>query len=102
MFMRWVHKFFEDNDLKKHKKLVLLLDSLLGRLIWGFNLFLKLKGLRLLVKGKFGKAGSVRKSRRYIRKGKCSSTSKNIAMTSQTKVIRTLTGVFSIKLEIFY
>lgn len=102
MFMRWVRYFFEKNDLKKHKKLFLLLDSLLGKVIWNFNLFLKLKGLKLSMRGKFGKAGSVRKTRRYIKKGKCTSTSKNIAMFSQTKVIRTLTGVYSLKLELFY
>ena len=102
MFMRWVRYFFEKNDLKKHKKLFLLLDSLLGKVVWNFNLFLKLKGLKLSMRGKFGKAGSVRKTRRYIKKGKCTSTSKNIAIFSQTKVIRTLTGVYSLKLELFY
>lgn len=55
-----------------------------------------------MLRGKFGKAGSVRKTRRYIRKGKCSYTSKNIALVNQTNVIRTLTGVFSIKLEVFF
>lgn len=102
MFMKWVRRFFEKDEIKKHKKLFLLLNTLLGKVIWGFNIFLKLRGLRTTVKGKFGKAGSVRKSRRYIKRGKCSYTSKNIAMVSQTKVIRTLTGVFSIKLEVFY
>lgn len=102
MFMRWVRKFFEKNDLKKHKKLFLLMNRLLGSFIWSFNIFLKLKGIRFVMRGKFGKAGSVRKSRRYIKRGKCTSTSKNVAMTSQTKVIRTLTGVFSLKLELFF
>lgn len=65
-------------------------------------MFLNLKGLRVSLRGKFGKAGSVRKIRRYIRRGKCSYSSKNLAMSEQTKVIRTITGVFSIKIEIFF
>lgn len=55
-----------------------------------------------MLRGKFGKAGSVRKTRRYIKKGKCSYTAKNIALTSQTNIIRTFTGVFSIKFEVFF
>lgn len=102
MFMRWVKKFFEKNDLKRHKKLFILMNRLLGSFIWSFNIFLKLKGIRFIMRGKFGKAGSVRKSRKYVKRGKCTSTSKNVAMTSQTKVIRTLTGVFSLKLELFF
>jgi hypothetical protein len=102
LFMDWMRKYFENNNLKKHRKLFLLLNTLLGKLIWNYNIFLQLKGLRLVLRGKFGKAGSVRKTRRYIRKGKCSYTSKNIALVNQTNVIRTLTGVFSIKLEVFF
>lgn len=70
--------------------------------MWGNNLFLQLKGMRVVLRGKFGKAGSVRKIRRYIRRGKCSYTTKKIALINQTNVIKTLTGVFSIKFEVFY
>ena len=94
--------YFERTNLKKHRKLFLLLNLLLGKLVWNYNIFLQLKGLRVVLLGKFGKAGSVRKTRRYIRRGKCSYTSKNIALINQTNVIRTLTGVFSIKMEIFF
>lgn len=102
LFMDWMRKYFESTNLKKHRKLFLLLNTLLGKLIWNYNIFLQLKGLRVVLRGKFGKAGSVRKTRRYIRKGKCSYTSKNIALVNQTNIIRTLTGVFSIKLEVFF
>ena len=102
LFMAWMRGYFERTNLKKHKKLFLLLNLLLGRLIWNYNIFLQLKGLRVVLRGKFGKAGSVRKTRRYIKKGKCSYTAKNIALTSQTNIIRTLTGVFSIKFEVFF
>ncbi len=102
LFMDWMRKHFERTNLKKHKKLFLLLNFLLGRLIWNYNIFLQLKGLRVVLRGKFGKAGSVRKTRKYIRRGKCSYTTKNIALINQTNVIRTLTGVFSIKMEIFF
>ena len=100
--MKWLQKFFESRDLKKHRKVVILLGILLGKFAWGFNIFTKLKGLRVSIIGKFGKAGSVRKSRKYIKRGKCSFTSKKIAMVTQTKIIRTITGVFSVKLELFY
>ena len=100
--MAWMRGYFERTNLKKHRKLFLLLNLLLGRLIWNYNIFLQLKGLRVVLRGKFGKAGSVRKTRRYIKKGKCSYTTKNIALTSQTNIIRTLTGVFSIKFEVFF
>ncbi len=102
LFMEWMRKYFEKTNLKKHRKLFLLLNLLLGKLIWNYNIFLQLKGLRVILKGKFGKAGSVRKTTRYIKKGKCSYTSKNIALINQTNIIRTLTGVFSIKFEIFF
>lgn len=102
LFMGWMQGYFEKTNLKKHRKLFLLLNFLLGKLIWNYNIFLRLRGLRLVLRGKFGKAGSVRKTRKYIRKGKCSYTSKNIALINQTTLIRTLTGVFSIKLEIFF
>ncbi len=102
LFMKWLQKFFESRDLKKHRKVVILLGILLGKFAWGFNIFTKLKGLRVSIIGKFGKAGSVRKSRKYIKRGKCSFTSKKIAMVTQTKIIRTITGVFSVKLELFY
>ncbi len=97
-----MRKHFEKTNLKKHKKLFLLLNLLIGRFIWSYNLFLGLQGLRVALIGKFGKAGSVRKSRRYIKKGKCSYTTKKIALINQTNIIRTLTGVFSIKMEVFY
>lgn len=102
LFMEWMRKYFEQTNLKKHRRLFLLLNIIIGRLIWGHNLFLQLKGLRVTLRGKFGKAGSVRKTRKYIRRGKCSYTTKKIAMISQTNVIRTLTGVFSIKFEVFF
>ena len=102
LFMKWMRKYFEKMNLKKHRKLFLLLNFLLGKLVWNYNMFLNLKGLRISLRGKFGKAGSVRKTRKYIKKGKCSYTSKNIALTSQTNVIRTLTGVFSIRMEVFF
>jgi len=102
LFMNWLRKYFEDRDLKKHRKVVILLGILLGKFAWGFNIFTRLKGLRVSIIGKFGKAGSVRKSRKYIKRGKCSFTSKKLAMVTQTKVIRTITGVFSVKLELFY
>ena len=102
LFIKWIRKYFEKHDLKKHKKLFLLLKYLLGSFIWNHNLLFKLKGVRLILRGKFAKAGSVRKSRKYIKRGKCSYTSKNIALVNQTKTIRTSTGVFAIKLEIFF
>jgi len=102
LFMDWMRKHFEKTNLKKHRKLFLLLNLLLGKFIWNYNIFLNLQGLRVALIGKFGKAGSVRKSRRYIRRGKCSYTTKKIALINQTNVIRTLTGVFSIKFEVFY
>ena len=102
LFMDWMRKYFERTNLKKHRKLFLLLNLLLGKLVWNYNLFLQLKGLRVVLRGKFGKAGSVRKTRKYIKRGKCSYTSKNIALVNQTNVIRTLTGVFSIKFEVFF
>ena len=102
IFMDWMKKYFEKTNLKKHRKLFLFLNILIGRLIWSHNLFLQLKGMRVSLLGKFGKAGSVRKTRRYIRRGKCSYTTKKIAIISQTNIIRTLTGVFSIKFEVFF
>lgn len=102
LFMEWMRKYFEKTNLKKHRKLFLLLNLLLGKLVWNYNIFLQLKGLRVILRGKFGKAGSVRKTRKYIRRGKCSYTAKNIALINQTNIIRTLTGVFSIKFEVFF
>ncbi len=102
LFMDWMRKYFEKTTLKKHRKLFLLLNLLLGKFIWSYNLFLQLKGLRVVLRGKFGKAGSVRKTRKYIRRGKCSYTTKKIALINQTNLIRTLTGVFSIKFEVFF
>lgn len=102
LFMDWMRRHFEKTNLKKHRKLFLLLNLLLGKFIWNYNLFLSLQGLRVSVIGKFGKAGSVRKSRRYIKRGKCSYTTKRIGLISQTNIIRTLTGVFSIKMEVFF
>lgn len=102
LFMDWMRNYFEKTNLKKHRKLFLLLKLLLGKFIWNYNIFLQLKGLRVVLRGKFGKAGSVRKTRKYIRRGKCSYTTKNIALINQTNVIRTLTGVFSIKFEVFF
>lgn len=97
-----MRKYFEKTNLKKHRKLFLLLNLLLGRFVWSYNLFLQLKGLRIILRGKFGKAGSVRKTRKYIKRGKCSYTTKKIALINQTNLIRTLTGVFSIKFEVFF
>ena len=102
LFVKWIRKYFEKNNLKTHKKLFLLFKYLLGNFIWNYNLFFELKGLRLILRGKFGKAGSVRKTRKYIKKGKCSYTSKNLALVHRSTVIRTNTGTFAIKLEIFY
>jgi len=102
LFMDWMRKYFERTNLKKHRKLFLLLNLLLGKLVWNYNLFLQLKGLRVILRGKFGKAGSVRKTRKYIKRGKCSYTAKNIALVNQTNIIRTLTGVFAIKFEVFF
>lgn len=102
ILIKWIRKYFEKHHLKKHKKLFSLLSFLFGKLIWEYNLYFRLKGLRVAVRGKFGKAGSVRKSRRYIKRGKCSYSSKKLALTHATKFIRTLTGTFSYKMELFY
>lgn len=102
LFMEWMRSYFERANLKTHRKLFLLLNLLLGKFIWNYNLFLQLKGLRVVLRGKFGKAGSVRKTRKYIRRGKCSYATKKIALINQTNIIRTLTGVFSIKFEVFF
>lgn len=102
LFMDWMRKYFETTNLKKHRKLFLLLNLLIGKLVWNYNLFLQLKGLRVILRGKFSKAGSVRKTRKYIRRGKCSYTTKKIGLVTQTNIIRTLTGVFAIKFEVFF
>ena len=102
LFVKWIRKYFEKNNLKKHKKLFLLFKYLLGSFIWNHNIFFRLRGLRFILRGKFGKAGSVRKTRKYIKRGKCSYTSKNLALVHKSTVIRTTTGTFSIKLEIFF
>lgn len=102
LFVRWIRKYFERNNLKRHKKLFLLFKYLLGNFIWNYNLFFQLRGLRFILRGKFGKAGSVRKTRKYIKRGKCSYSSKKLALVHKTTVIRTTTGTFSIKLEIFF
>lgn len=102
LFAKWLKKYFEKIDLKKHRKLFIFLSFLLGHFIWQYNIFFSLKGLRLTLRGKFGKAGSVRKVRKYIKKGKCSYSSKNLALVHRSFVIRTITGVFGIKLEIFF
>ncbi len=102
LFIRWIRRYFEKNNLKKHKKLFLLFKYLLGNFIWNYNIFFRLRGVRFILRGKFGKAGSVRKSRKYIKRGKCSYSSKNLALVHRSTVIRTTTGTFSIKLEIFF
>lgn len=102
LFMKWMRKYFEKINLKKHRKLFLLLNFLLGKFIWNFNLFLNLSGVRVALRGKFAKAGSVRKIRKYIKHGKCSYTSKKLATVNNTNTIRTTTGVFSIKMELFF
>lgn len=60
------------------------------------------KGVNLSLKGKFAKAGSVRKSRRYIISGQSSRTSKQLGVYSKKLVIRTVTGVLGLKLSIFF
>ena len=102
LFMKWMRKYFEKINLKKHKKLFLLLKFLIGKLIWNFNLYLNIKGARIVLRGKFAKAGSVRKTRKYIKYGKCSYTSKQLASINETNIIRTTTGAFAIKMEIFF
>lgn len=102
LFMKWMRKYFEKINLKKHKKLFLLLKFLIGKFIWNFNMFLNIKGARIILRGKFAKAGSVRKTRKYIKQGKCSYTSKNLASINETNIIRTTTGTFAIKMEIFF
>jgi hypothetical protein len=102
LFMKWMRKYFEKINLKKHKKLFLLLKFLIGKFIWNFNLYLNIKGARIALRGKFAKAGSVRKVRKYIKYGKCSYTAKQLASINETNIIRTTTGTFSIKMEIFF
>lgn len=102
LFSKWLKKYFEKVNLKKHKKLFLFIRLLLYKLIWNYNTFLLLKGVKLSLKGKFAKAGSIRKTRKYIRVGKISYTQKNLSLFIYKTIIRTATGVFNLKLEIFY
>lgn len=102
LFVKWLRRYFEAVHLKKHKKLFAFLTYILGEFVWNYDLQFNLRGLRVKLRGKFGKAGSVRKSRKYIKRGKCSYSSKFLAYTHRSTVIRTATGVFGIKMEVFF
>ena len=98
----WIKKYFESNNLKKHKKLYHLLKYLLIKFIWRFNIYLQVRGVRLKTKGKFAKAGSVRKVRKCMQRGVCSYTTKSLALISRKIIIRTSTGTLGMSLELFF
>jgi hypothetical protein len=102
LVMRWIKSYFEKRVLKKHKKLFIFLKYLFLTLIWKFQFFFNIKGVRLYLKGKIGKAGSVRKSKKMVQRGKVSYTTKSLALISEKIVIRTLTGTMGLKLELFF
>lgn len=102
MFTKWLRKYFESVHLKKHKKLFIFLTYILGNFIWNYDLFFNIRGLRVKLRGKFGKAGSIRKARKYIKRGKCSYSSKNLALAHRFITIRTATGVLGLKMEVFF
>ncbi len=102
LLMKWMKKYFESHHLRKHKRLFNLLIFLFGKLLWSYNIFFALKGVRVSMRGKFGKAGSVRKTRKYIKKGQCSYSNKNLAFVHRIIFIRTFTGTFSLTVEIFF
>jgi len=102
LFTKWIKKYFEFNSLKKHKKLFLIFNYILLKLIWKFNLSLNIRGIRLILKGKFSKAGSVRKTKKTVKKGKISYTNKALALVKEKIIIRTITGTLGISLELFF
>lgn len=58
--------------------------------------------MRIYLKGKIGKAGSVRKSKKLLQKGRISYTTKSLAMISEKTIIRTMTGTLGLTLEFFF
>ena len=102
LIMKWIKSYFERRKLKKHKKLFFFLKYLFLNLIWKFSIKFNIKGIRLYLKGKIGKSGSVRKSKKFGQKGKVSYTTKSLALVSERIVVRTTTGTMGLLLEMFF
>ena len=102
LVMKWIKSYFEKRVLKKHKKLFIFLKYLFLILIWRFQLYFNIRGVRLYFKGKIGKAGSVRKSKKIVQRGRVSYSTKSLALVSEKIVMRTLTGTLGLTLELFF
>ena len=102
LVIRWIKGYFEKRTLKKHKKLFIFLKFLFLNLIWKFQIKFGIRGVRAYLRGKIGKPGSVRKSKKLLQRGKISYTSKSLAMITEKTIIRTMTGTMGLTLELFF
>jgi ribosomal protein S3 len=102
IFARWLIRFMEKIRIKLHRRFLFLLKLYFKRLHVLHSKILNYIGLKLVIKGKIGSAGSSKKKIFKMSQGLCSLTKKNHKIAYCNRIVRTYTGALGLKLFLFY
>lgn len=102
IFANFFRKMVKKNHLKKHKKVFLGLKNIIRVVFKPIFLKIRLLGFYLLIKGKIGVSGSVKKKKYYIYSGKHTFSSRVIKMDYKFITVWTPTGVLGVNCYLFF
>lgn len=100
-FSYWFKKTMEKLHLKKHRKLIKVVQNTLKNNIEFLNL-LNVHGFTMDVRGKLGTTGNSKKKHYAFTVGTMSPTSKNHDMSMNQTTVRTSTGVLGVTITLSY
>jgi len=98
----FLFKYFNTMHFKLQFKFISFMKSFLRRTFSLLVYYFKIKGIRIIFKGKIGKTGSVRKKKLILRHGRYSYSNLYLRMDEYSGPIFTPTGVIGTRIIITY
>lgn len=102
LFTNWLKHTMENIYYKNHKKLLVFIKNIFFFLFKYLSSFLKLKGLKLKLKGKISLGGNSKKKIFNLKLGNFNLTSKNNYINFDKNFIKTISGTLGFSFFIFF
>lgn len=101
-FSNWIKSTMENLYYKNHKKFLMFLKNIIFFLFKYLNVFLNIKGLKFLLKGKIALGGNSKKKKFDLKIGQFSLTKKNSFINFNKDFIKTVSGTLGFSFFIFF
>lgn len=101
LISNWLKSIMEKIYYKNHKKFLMFFKNILFFLFKYLNSYLKIKGLKFLLKGKIALGGNSKKKKFDLKFGRFSLTKKNSIINYNKDFVKTISGTLGFYIFIF-